>query len=150
MRLYRIASCKFIRDLTGTGGLYASGRWHAKGSRIIYFSEHISLAKLEVLANSSFLPKGTCLLTVTVPDSITIISLAHRDLPKGWDSFPYVEELKNITAKWLSSHESLVLKVPSAQSAHEFNYLINPLHKDMKKVKIESVEEIKFDQRLKL
>lgn len=150
MYLYRIANYKHIRDLAGTGGLYASGRWHNKGTRIIYFSEHISLAKLEILANSSFLPKGLCLLTVALPDNIQPLEVNKTELPEDWDCYPYVEDLKKITSKWLTTQESVLLRVPSSQSPHEFNYLVNPLHKDITKIKAKSVEEIKFDQRLQL
>lgn len=150
MYLYRIANCRYIRDLTGTGGLYAAGRWHNKGTRILYFSEHISLAKLEVLVNTSFIPKGVCLLTVTVPEEIQIEEIDIAKLPNDWDAYPYVEDLKRFTSEWVTSQKSAILKVPSAQSPHEFNYLVNPLHTDINKLAIESVEVIKFDQRLQL
>lgn len=150
MQLYRIAHCKHINDLAGTGGLYASGRWHNKGTRIIYFSEHISLAKLEVLANSNFLLKTMCLLTIKMNDHIKIEVLEKEQLDIGWNSFPYPESLKMITHNWLKANKSVALKVPSAQSDKEYNFLLNPLHPDINKINIISSEKIKFDHRLKL
>ncbi len=69
---------------------------------------------------------------------------------RNWDSYPYVDDLKKISLKWLMSQKSVLLKVPSAQSSHEVNYLANPMHRDIVKLKVKSVEEIKFDQRLQL
>jgi len=150
MQLYRISHCKHIDDMSGAGGLYASGRWHAKGTRILYFSEHISLAKLEVLVNASFLPRKMCLLTIDLGTKIKIEVVDIEQLPKGWNEYPYIDDLKQITNSWLDRKESAILKVPSSQSDFEFNYLINPLHKDVVKIKVVDKKNIKFDNRLKL
>ena len=56
MRVYRLAKTPFIRDLRGTGGLYGSGRWHRRGTPILYTSENASLPMLEFLANYTILP----------------------------------------------------------------------------------------------
>ncbi|QSE96904.1 RES family NAD+ phosphorylase [Fulvivirga lutea] len=149
MKLYRIGHKNYIHDLAGTGGLYADGRWHAKGTRIVYFSEHISLAKLEVLANSVILPKNMSLMTVEVADNEAIKEITTSMLPESWDGYPYLEKLHSITYDWIKRSESLILKVPSAQATNEFNYLINPLHKNKDAVKVVSIEPIKFDRRLK-
>jgi len=42
----------------------------------------------------------------------------------------------------------LVLKVPSAVVQEEYNYLVNPNHRDFHKVKIIAVEPFTFDERL--
>ena len=149
MRLYRISSCKYIDDLTGTGGLYADGRWHEKGTRIIYTSERVSLAKLETLANSVVLPKNQCLLTLEIPDDIIPETLDINELPGDWDDFPYSKGLIVITKRWITENQFLLLKVPSAQASGEYNVLINPLHADVEKIKIISSTPVKFDQRLK-
>ena len=149
MRLYRISSCKYIDDLTGTGGLYADGRWHEKGTRILYTSERVSLAKLETLANSVVLPKNQCLLTIELPNDIMPETVDIHDLPKDWGDFPYTKGLVAITKRWIDQNQSLLLKVPSAQASGEYNVLINPQHQDVAKIKIISTAPIKFDQRLK-
>ncbi len=136
--------------MTGTGGLYTSGRWHNKGVRILYFSEHVSLAKLEVLTNANSLLKNMCLLTVSILENVSIETKLIKDLPKGWDTYPYTHLLSGITAKWLSSNKTAILKVPSAQSENEYNYLINPLHVDATKITIVSTEKVTFDSRLQL
>lgn len=150
MKLYRIGACRHISDMTGTGGLYASGRWHSRGTRILYFSEHISLAKLEVLANSNFLPKKMCLLTIETKSDVSVNTIRKDELPEHWDSYPHPDLLKKLTANWITQSGSLLLKVPSAQSHNEYNYLLNPIHKEMDKVRVLSITETKFDHRLKL
>ncbi len=150
MQLFRAAACKYIHDLSGNGGLYAAGRWHRKGTRVIYFSEHISLAKLEVLANSVFLPKNMCLLTIEVSADIAIKKIDLDELPKNWESYPHPDSLKRITSAWIKESKTLLLKIPSVQSPTEYNYLLNPVHPEMKKVKLFSIEQLKFDQRLKI
>jgi len=89
-------------------------------------------------------------MTAHLPDNIKKIELHKDDLPENWDSYPYIEDLKKFTHNWLDLAESVVLKVPSSQSESEFNFLINPLHKDINKLEIRKTEPIQFDQRLKL
>src|SRR5688572_30621963 len=54
-RLFRVTRREFAGDtatlLSGLGGFYAGGRWHAKGSRVTYFGSNISLCVLEHLAH---------------------------------------------------------------------------------------------------
>jgi RES domain-containing protein len=40
------------------------------------------------------------------------------------------------------------MKVPSAVVQGDFNYLINPFHKDYSRIKIVSTERFSFDNRL--
>ena len=52
MRLYRICDTEFAHDpFSGTGGLYVPGRWHTRGTRIVYASLEQGTAMLEVLMN---------------------------------------------------------------------------------------------------
>jgi RES domain-containing protein len=50
MVLWRISR---HRELSGTGGLRASGRWHHAGHRIVYLAESPAGALLEVCAHTS-------------------------------------------------------------------------------------------------
>lgn len=42
----------------------------------------------------------------------------------------------------------LLMQVPSATVQGEYNYLINPKHKDFKKIKLIKSEQFVFDERL--
>jgi RES domain-containing protein len=50
--------------------------------------------------------------------------------------------------KFLKDSKFLVLKVPSATVQGEFNYLINPRHKNFDQIKILKIENFNFDERL--
>lgn len=115
----------------------------------MYFSENISLAKLEVLANSAFLPQDMSLLTIDIPGELSIRYIEEYQLPNGWNGYPYLEELHTMTANWINSRSTLILKVPSAQAEHEYNYLVNPIHPLTENIEVVAVEPVKFDRRLK-
>ncbi|MBC8153101.1 MAG: RES family NAD+ phosphorylase [Bacteroidetes bacterium] len=147
--MYRIADDRYASDLNGTGGLYGPGRWHRRGIQILYLTEHISLAKLETLANSPGLPQGRVLVTVHLPSDFSMTVVESAVLPEGWQNWPYLEELADITERWISEQKFWIMRVPSAQSPTEFNYLLNPLHPEHKTLQLVSVESHPFDPRLK-
>jgi RES domain-containing protein len=149
MRLYRFGFKKYINDLSGTGGLSKAGRWHNKGIRIVYFSETVSLAKLEVLANSPRIPKSYRLLTIEAPERTRIYEVQKSDLPPDWNAFPPNPEIKHITEKWISEGKFLLMKVPSVHSPVEYNFLLNPQHPKASEIKIIRVGPHQFDERLK-
>lgn len=148
-RLYRITKSQYANDLTGTGGLYGPGRWHREGTRILYLSEHISLAKLEVLVNTARAPQNQSLVTVELPDDASITSIRADTLPLGWETIPYLEELADIAEQWITGQKFWIMRVPSSQSSTEFNYLLNPLHPEHQTLQIVSIEPHPFDSRLK-
>jgi RES domain-containing protein len=150
MLVYRIGNFQRIRDLQGTGGLYAAGRWHQKGRRILYTSSSVSLAKLEVLANSiGIIPKSMALASLSCPDDASILTIDIEDLPGNWNHYPYPNSLSRISQQWLIDRKYWVMKVPSAQSPTEYNYLFNPEHPMHSQLSIEEIRDEWFDARLK-
>jgi RES domain-containing protein len=149
MLVYRIAHSKHIADLTGTGGLYTSGRWHELGTRILYTSGNLSLAKLEVLANSLITPANQALLILEIPDELSQAELKVADLPNNWKNYPAPNKLAALASDWIRQNRHLILKVPSAQAELEFNYLINPLHALHHRLQIIGILPQEFDPRLK-
>lgn len=149
MKLYRITATKYASDLTGTGGLYGPGRWHREGTRILYVAEHISLAKLEVLANSRIIPANQSLVTVEIPETASITAVEADSLPTGWQKIPYLEELADIAERWIRERQFWMMRVPSVHSPAEFNYLLNALHPEHTTLKLLSIEPHGFDSRLK-
>ncbi|WP_151087183.1 RES family NAD+ phosphorylase [Hymenobacter baengnokdamensis] len=149
MKLYRFGKQPYIQDTTGQGGLYHSGRWHRQGTPILYTAEHLSLAKLEMLANSPILPVDYSVLTLEIPATASIKLLEAADLPADWYSLPYPPELAAITEAWIKEGKYWLLRVPSAQSPAEHNYLLNPLHPEHQNLRVVSIELHPFDARLK-
>lgn len=150
MLVYRISSHRRIRDLQGTGGLYVAGRWHQKGIRILYSSSSISLVKLEVLANSvGKIPRSMALMTLEFPDNAPMKNVEEKQLPQGWHHYPYPAQLSQTTEQWLKEGTNWIMRVPSAQSPTEYNYLFNPQHPMHNQLKIVEVQDAYFDPRLK-
>ncbi|MVM30058.1 RES domain-containing protein [Spirosoma sp. HMF4905] len=149
MKLYRITKTKYANDLQGTGGLYGPGRWHREGTQLLYLAEHVSLAKLEVLANSRIIPKNQSLVTVEIPADATITVVNSNDLPIDWEKLPYLEELATRTDRWIAEQKFWIMRVPSAHAPIEFNFLLNPFHPEHSKLKLISIEPHPFDPRLK-
>jgi RES domain-containing protein len=148
MELFRLTK-KEHANLEGTGGLMFSGRWHEKGTRVIYTASSRSLAILEYLVHitdPALIPKGLVLMTLYVPDSNPVIKIDANSLAANW------KENQSITAqmgtKFLKENKILYLAVPSAIVSTEFNFIINPAHKDIANCKISSLDKFSFDNRL--
>jgi RES domain-containing protein len=147
MELYRIISEKYSDDLTGTGAKIVGGRWNSKGTAVIYCSESRALALLENLVRTpiTLLKSDLMIVTISIPDSIKSISADKTNIH---NNYPASSETKREGDLWVKSDKSLLFKVPSAVIPHEFNFLINPLHKDISKIKISHKEKLKIDTRL--
>lgn len=151
MKVYRIALTKNINDLTGIGAQLYGGRWNKKGVGVIYTSESRSLATVEWLVHMpiAYAPKNLNIATIEIPDSIKLKEIKTSDLSASWRNYPAPDEIAEIGTQWVLSNTSLALRVPSVVVEHEFNILINPLHPDMKRVKISNIGSYELDDRLK-
>ena len=149
MNLYRIAKIAYAADLRGLGGLYEAGRWHREGTQILYTSEVVSLAMLEVLSHWQKTPTGLVLVTMGIPATATINIVEFDMLPVSWRELPYLPALADLTQQWIQEGKCWIMRVPSAHSPTEFNYLLNPLHPEHTTLKLISVEPHPFDPRLK-
>jgi RES domain-containing protein len=136
----------------GIGASLEGGRWNHKGIQVVYTSESISLAALEILAH---LPEEALLFSeyvripITFPKKSTI-SLDPKSLPTDWDAIPPEAPAQAIGTQWAKSRQSLALKVPSTIVPEESNYLINPFHPDFRLTSVGKAELFPFDKRLKV
>jgi RES domain-containing protein len=134
---------------TGLGARRFGGRWNSKGTAIIYTSESISLAVLEILVH---------LETPQVLDAYLIAPVTFEEdlakavplgkLPANWKNEPGPVALQTMGDDWVESGESAVLRVPSVIIPSEFNYLLNPAHEDFRRCVWEKPRPFKFDPRL--
>jgi RES domain-containing protein len=148
MIVHRICNSLYSDDLSGNGSKLFGGRWNSKGIPMLYVSEHISLAVLEMLVNNQFKDFSIelSLLRISIPDSIEIKEIKLSKLKPKWnEDFSYSKFMGN---EFIKSMNNLVLKVPSAVIGEEHNFLINPLHPDFKKIKITEVKQFSTDERL--
>ena len=147
MRLWRISN---HASLSGDGGLYASGRWHTRGRRIVYLADHPASALLEVMVHLEIdaedLPTHYQLLGIEVPDNIAIARLGETELPDGWRQQQALTRARG--DDWLQQGATALLRVPSAIVPESANTLLNPAHPDTARIGIASAIRAAFDPRL--
>jgi RES domain-containing protein len=143
MILWRISN---YATLDGIGAKLNPGRWNSLGNAVVYAADHPATALLEMLVHIdiSLLPDSFQLLKISTPDDVT---LANDKLPANWTTNDTIT--KSIGDEWLKSQSSLLLKIPSAILPDVFNILINPLHQEAARCRIESVQHVPLDARLK-
>jgi len=146
MHLWRISD---YRNLSGQGGVRASGRWHSAGSPIVYLAESAAGSLLEVLVHLELadpgMPPDYTLLKITVPDELPIELLTESN-EKVWTSA--LRTSRKLGDAWLAKNKTPLARVPSSIVPHTWNYLLNPQHPDAGKVTIASAEKCRFDARL--
>jgi RES domain-containing protein len=134
---------------TGEGPWRYGGRWNSQGVRVVYVSEHQSTAAFEVFANRvPFILEETYkAFHLEWPDHLTEI-FPPRKLPTSWRVHPPPIETKEIGDSWVKERRSAVLALPSAISPADTNFLLNPEHRDFKRIRIGPPADYDFDPRL--
>jgi RES domain-containing protein len=144
--LWRISN---YATLDGSGGLVVAGRWHSKGRPVLYCAQNPSTALLETLVHFEIdaedRPAHFQVLKIEGPDKLSRESLNRRKLPNGWPSD--LLATKSIGDNWLHSRRSLLLEVPSALVPETWNVIVNPLHREIGKLRITRIYEHPFDTR---
>ncbi|RYY71849.1 MAG: RES domain-containing protein [Chitinophagaceae bacterium] len=148
MIVYRISNSLYSNDISGIGAKIYGARWNSKGTPMLYSSEHISLAVLELLVHSQFKHFSIDLdiLTIQLPANITVAEISAKKVKANWEKDASYTQF--IGDEFVRNKQDLVLKVPSAVIQDESNFLVNPLHADFKKVKILETRSFKTDERL--
>lgn len=152
MILYRLTKTRYLMTAwSGLGAKEAGGRWNSVGTAMVYLSEAASLTMLETLVhiNAPQLLDDFTLLSLDVPDE-QIQTFDMNLLPDNWASQDAPAELAHYGDSWVESGSSIALRIPSALSPVEFNYLLNPAHPELFDL-MATVRKIpfRFDSRLK-
>jgi len=134
----------------GEGARRAGGRWNRKGQAVVYASETLSLAALEMLVHCDpgLMPEDLVAIPADVSDAIRVRRLEESDLPRGWRRYPAPAALAEIGGDWIEGREAAVLSVPSCLVPRERNVLLNPAHPDFRRIRIGDAEPFSFDTRL--
>jgi RES domain-containing protein len=152
-RIYRLTLEKHTRDpddlLSGEGARLYGGRWNHKGVAVVYAASHVSLAVLEALVQSEILAKNMVLVAYDVPDTLAVGERSAASLPDDWAAYPFSKATQDIGTEWIRSRARVALRVPSAIVPHEVNWLVNPHHPDVAKVKTTVMGPFAFDGRLR-
>nr|WP_315255189.1 RES family NAD+ phosphorylase [uncultured Flavobacterium sp.] len=150
MKVFRLARKKYLIELSGKGASISGARWNSKGTEIIYCAQNRALAMAEVLVHLSLatLPNDFVMLTIDIPDDISVEVLDLNKLSIDWNVFPCTFETPLLGDDFIRRNEACVLKVPSAVVKGDFNFLINPYNADFYKIKIIEQVDFPFDKRI--
>lgn len=151
MQVYRIAKSRYSADLSGEGARLFGGRWNHVGTPCLYSSESRALALLEfsVHLNLHDMPRHLRTAIIQIPDK-NIYTLSPSELPANWMESPAPASTKDLGTKLLNTLDVLVIRVPSTIIPQEYNYLINPRHRDARQIQLISEEELVYDARIKI
>ncbi len=147
---WRIVKEKHAKSaFTGEGARIYEGRWNSAGARVVYCSEHLSLAALEILAHVQPVAIRDRFRAFRVSwDERLMTTLDLKKLPKGWNAQPPGAISKGIGDEWVQAGLSAVLALPSALVPLERTFLLNPTHSDFARIKISDVGNFVLDPRL--
>lgn len=149
---WRIVKVSHIDSaFNGEGARIAGGRWNQIGTPMVYTAGSLALAALEIIVHLptiDLFKKNFAHIPVRF-DAKLVHSQKPADLPYDWDHLPLPDSTQAIGTKWALKKKSVILKVTSTVIREEFNYLINPLHLDFKKLSIGNPERFVFDPRIK-
>lgn len=152
MILYRLTKTKYLSTAwTGYGAKEAGGRWNSVGTSMVYVSETASLTMLETLVHlrAAQIMDYFTLLSIDVPDD-QIQKANIQEIPGNWADEEASPELAEYGDAWCFSKASIALRVPSALSPVEYNYLLNPEHPGFFEITRNSEAiPFQFDSRLR-
>ena len=151
MLVFRIVRGRFASEaLKGDGARRDGGRWNSRGNAVVYAATSRSLAVLETLVHvdPDTAPNDLVLLTVNVPDTVSVETVTTEQLPTDWRRIPAPEALADFGDQWVREGRSGLLRVPSAILPAEQCVLINPSHEDSAGISMAEQEPLILDPRL--
>jgi RES domain-containing protein len=151
LKAFRIFKTKYLdNSFDGEGSRLFGGRWNSRGRKLVYTAGTLSLAALEILVgvHDDELLDEYVFMSVEFDEDLMIDILDLVELPAGWNSSPPSFETRRVGDTWIDGKLSAVLRVPSVTIPSEANYLINPEHRDFRKILIGQPRKFEFDPRL--
>jgi RES domain-containing protein len=132
--------------MDGEGARLWGGRWNSVGAPVVYLSDSLALATLEVLVHLPRVErqKGEIPPYLAVALDVQDHHIDDPGYPPGIPS----DETQALGDSWLASRSSLALLVPSRVIPLERNVLLNPRHPAISEVTIALTEPFVFDDRL--
>ncbi len=150
MRGWRLVNKRFAAEaFSGEGAKAVGGRWNSIGTAVVYASENLSLAALELFIWLSEADKTEEFLVIPfdIPKDL-VVAFPLSSLPRHWRAPDPVQETMEIGDAWVRSGDSAIFKVPSVVIPAEFNLILNPAHPEFKRLVIHPAESFTFDPRL--
>ena len=150
MEAFRLARSKYASTLSGIGAAVRGARWNSAGVEMIYTAANRSLAMAEVAVHLTLatVPADYVMLTVYIPDTISLRRIIESELPEEWNVFPYKSTTQQIGDRFIAENDCCILQVPSSVTKGDSNLLINPHHQEFSGIKIVDTEKFPFDNRI--
>ena len=150
MEAFRLARSKYASDLSGIGASIRGARWNSAGVEMIYTAANRSLAMAEVAVHLTLatVPADFVMLTVYIPDNISLQKITESELPEEWNVFPYKSNTQQIGDRFIAQNDYCLLQVPSSVTNGDSNVLINPRHQEFSEIKIVDTARFPFDRRI--
>jgi RES domain-containing protein len=101
-----------------------------------------------VNVNIEDIPRALSMTTLDIPDK-DILQLTIADLPGNWRASPAPASTKDFGTEVLKKSQFAVIQIPSTVIPDEFNYLLNPLHRDSYQFLILDTQDFIYDVRIK-
>lgn len=117
---------------------------------MVYTSASLALAALEMLVHFDVAETPSDLVAVpaNVPESVAIKRVAPSELPSTWQRHPPPAELAESGREWIRAAHTAVLAVPSVIIPQEVNFLLNPRHREFRRIRVGEPQPFRFDLRL--
>lgn len=147
---WRIVKAKHSANaFDGEGARRYGGRWNSIGIPMIYTSDYLATAALELMVNMIdyfAVFQKYVYITAEIPTEY-ISKINTKKLPSNWQESLPPKSTQALGDAWILKADSAVLSVPSVIIPQHNTYLINPHHPDFSNIKIGKPRPFKFDQR---
>jgi len=151
IQAWRLVRERHVQDaFTGEGARLYGGRWNSRGAPVVYVGGSLALTALEQFVHLRSV-ESTILffyMSVQIPDDVDVAEIELSLLPDDWREEPAPDSTKEVGDRWLMGGATVGLRVPSVIVPVEYNYLLNPRHRDFSRVKIGVPEPFSFDPRM--
>ena len=147
---WRVVARKYAASaFDGEGARRAGARFNSRGVPVVYTSDALALAVLEVAVHlpSYRALRGRVAFRVGVPADL-VETVPEADLPADWRSTPPPRSVQTFGDRWVRDGRSVALLVPSVLLPHHTNLVLNPAHPEFDRVQINDPEPVPIDPRL--
>jgi RES domain-containing protein len=148
---YRVLRKRYARNpFDGEGAYRYGGRWSSPGVRLSYASEHQSLAMLEyfVHVDKDDPPDDLVLAVAEIPDDVSAERIELGALPRNWFDPAAPADLVRLGDEFARLKNHCLLFLPSVLAPAEYNGLLNPDHRDFKRVAVRETQPLSYDPRM--
>lgn len=149
MEVYRLSREQYANTLSGAGAAIKGGRWNS-GFELVYTAGNRSLAMAEVAVHFTLatLPDDYVMVTINIPKNLAIKEINEDELPRNWNAFPHPSSTQKLGDQFILESKFCVARIPSVVTEGDFNFLLNPKHKDFKSITITETKKFPFDKRI--